>query len=330
MISNRGRTVSRGVCCAAVAVVVTVCGAGDPRAAPVPPQVVCWSLRDAFVAAGPPVGPGGRATGVVEIENACGRAVTARLLAGRTVTGADGMVGWSPRESEAGVLVLDGSEVTVAAGGTARVSFTFSVAADAVAGDHPLAVAAVDADGSRPAGAAVDTWRPIPLRVAGTVRAAVEITDVAGEYRPVRDPFAPGSAEIGFTVTNTGTVTVMGRVVAGLSGLYSTRILPDLATVPTVVLVPGASYTGTVRLSGVWPGVRFDAQVGFLPTDIGGVPVTFGEPGVVVAETMWALPVPQAALVVAAGSLLFAAALVRRRRHLRRAGAESGVPVRHM
>ncbi|NKY57010.1 hypothetical protein [Nocardia flavorosea] len=325
MLSTHRFTFVRAVLAGAV----LMCGLGGAGTAGAAPgdSPSCWSLRDpVFASSRGDLGPSERADGVVEIVNGCARPVTVRLSAGRTVTGPDGAIAWSDQGSAGGALTFERPEVVIAGGASEWVAVTVTAAADATPGDHPLAVGAVDAAMARVSGG-VDRWRPVPLRIAGALRPAVDITPVDGVYRPVPNPFAPGAAEIAYTVTNTGTVTVSGQVVAGLTGLYSRRVFPEPTDLPEVVLVPGASYHGSVRLDRVWPGVRFDAQVGFRPTDIGGIAVSYTEPGVVRGETMWALPFPQILVIALCGGVLFAGALARRRRHVRRAGATTAAAV---
>ncbi|WP_327147181.1 hypothetical protein [Nocardia sp. NBC_01329] len=277
--------------CATLAIALGGLGAGPAAAGPGDSGLPCWSLRDpVFADSRGELRPGERADGVVEIVNDCAAPVVVRLSAGRTVTGPDGEIAWSERASPGGSLIVSRPEITVAGGASEWVPVTVSAPAGVTPGDHPLAVGAAET-GAGPGSGGVDRWRPVPLRIAGPPRPAVEITPVTGTYRPVPNPLAPGAADITYTITNTGTVTVSGRLVASLTGLYSRRVFADPADLPDVVLVPGASYRGSVRVDRVWPGVRFDAQVGFRPTDVGGV-VSYSEPGVVGAEPIWALPVP--------------------------------------
>lgn len=283
-------------------------------------EAPCWALQDPALADGRrELAPGEQANGSIEIVNACARPVTVRLHVGGLVTSGDGTLAWSPSPPAGVTLTPAVPEVTVAPVASQWVPLTVSVPADATPGDYPFALGAagIRPDGVPPSG--VDWWRPAPLRVSGPLLAAIDITAVTATYRESLNPFRPGTARVGFTVVNTGTVTVTGRVVAGLTGLYSRRVLPDPAVLPTVVLLPGASYTGAIELPAVWPGVRFDAQAGFLPTNVGGTPVTFTEPGVVRAETLWAPPFAQLVLAVLIGTAWFVAALSRRNRHLRRA-----------
>ncbi|WP_446223101.1 hypothetical protein ACTWPB_25760 [Nocardia sp. IBHARD005] len=315
----RPSTAGRALLAVTLAVLGLLGGVALGGAATAQTAVPCWALQDPALDDGRrELQPGDQALGGIEIVNACSRPVTVRLRTGGLVTAADGALAWSP-EPPAGVRVVPMvPEVTVGAVASLRVPFTVTVPAGTTPGDYPFALGAAGVQpGDSPS--AVDWWRPAPLRVSGPLRAAIEITAVTGHYRPSLDPFGPGSATVGFTVVNTGTVTVAGRVIAGLTGLYSRRVLPDPADLPAVVLVPGAAYHGSIDLPAVWPGVRFDAQAGFLPSDVGGTSVTFTEPGVVRAETLWAVPFAQLVLAVLLGSVLFFAALARRNRHMRRA-----------
>ncbi|MFR9749918.1 hypothetical protein ACL02S_02660 [Nocardia sp. 004] len=311
--------------CAVLMATLVGCGAlgstAPARPQPAEESYPCLSLRDpSYAQVRSELWPGERVSGVVELVNGCARPVVAQLRTGRTGTGADGAMAWSPEPSGAGALTVEHTEVIVAAGASEWVPFTVSAAVDAAPGDHPLALGAVRDPADRPAGV-VDTWRPVPLRIAGALRPAVEITSMTGVYEPNLNPFEPGSAEIGFTVTNTGSVTMSGYFLAGLEGLYRRWVLPDPTALPMVVLVPGASYSGIVRLPEVWPGVRFDTQIAFLPPDSDGATVSLDRPEVLRAETLWALPFAQMVLAVLVGTVLFVAAVVRHNRYRRRAVA---------
>lgn len=276
----------------------------------------CWVMDvPVYAEARDSMAAGTQLDATVRIVNGCSHPVVLTLRSGRTVTGDDGAPAWSPLVDAAGSARFDREQVTVEPGGSEVVGVTVSAASDAEPGDHPLAVSAAEAD----APANPVRWQSIPLRVDGEQRQRVEIGDIAAAYHSRLNPFAPGSADIAFTVANTGTATISGQVLAGLGGLYSLRADADFAHAPTVVLVPGAIYRGSVRIDRVWPAVRFDAQVGFRPTAISGSPVDYATPAVQNERTLWALPVGQILVAILLGTTLFVLALARRDRHLRRA-----------
>ncbi|MCX0272945.1 hypothetical protein NLM24_19995 [Nocardia zapadnayensis] len=69
-----------------------------------------------------------------------------------------------------------------------------------------------------------------------------------------------------------------------------------------------AGLAGVVLVCGLVAAAGAAASA---PGEIGGVAVSYTEPGVVRGETMWALPFPQMLMIALCGAVLFVAALAR-------------------
>lgn len=220
--------------------------------------------------------------------------------------------------------------LTVGPGETAEVPFTIAVPDDATPGDYAGAVITSLAQGDQDAGITVDRRLGIrvDLRVGGELAPSLAVEDPQVRYHGTANPAGTGTADVSWTLHNTGNTVVSAQqsaTVSGPFGLLAVDAASDaLAAAPD--LLPGESWTVTVPVTGVAPAIRLGADVTVTPvlTDAAGSTSALA-PVYAVART-WAVPWMTLAvvlLVLAAAVLL--PRLARRRRRVRAAAEDRRV-----
>jgi hypothetical protein len=200
---------------------------------------------------------------------------------------------------------------------TRFIPFTVTVPKTAYVGDHlagviASTVSAGQAPGDR--GADIKLEQRVALRlgvrVAGELTPELTVENVSATYAGTLNPFGKGTAEVTYTVRNTGNVRLGGRQevkVRGLTGpTVSAGNLPDIP-----LLLPGGSASVTVPVADIVPLVYLTASVTVQVLAPAGdanppAPVATG------STTFWA--VPWTLLAVFLGILLLGGWLWRRRR----------------
>lgn len=171
-----------------------------------------------------------------------------------------------------GGLDADG-RLALQPGETRVLPVTVTVPADATPGDHPAGIVA----GVTTADAVSVSHRigvRLHLRVAGEVRPELSVTDVRTTFAPSWVPFAPGTAEVSYRVSNEGNVRVGAapRIAAG--GPFG--LGAATATGEQRELLPGESVTQTVSLAAL--------PVVLLAGDLHVAPVALGEDALPAAD----------------------------------------------
>ncbi|MEU3827178.1 DUF916 domain-containing protein [Streptomyces sp. SID486] len=258
--------------------------------------------------------PGQTLTDRVAVQNKTGRPLTFRLYAADAynTTRDGGFAVRTLREHMRGVGAWARpakTRVTVPAHRTVTVPFTLRVPDDAVPGDHPGAVVALDeriapGSGKLALGVQRAVGARVYLRVGGPTLPALSVEHVrVSHHQPLVPGLGDSTATISYTLRNTGNVTLAPRVELTARGLFGRTLLDrDLARVPAELL-PGQR----VRLTETWRGApQFDR---------GDVTLTASAPGTrqSAGAGFLALPWLMVALVLAAGALT-GALLVRARR----------------
>jgi hypothetical protein len=204
--------------------------------------------------------------------------------------------------------------ITVAPGERVEVPFTLTVPADATAGDHSGAIVTSLLTGAGDGGVAVDRRLGVRIHtlVFGDLVAGLAVDDLTVDYEGSAVPFAPGTAVVRFTLTNTGNTRVAADQVVRVRGPWGLGTV-TLPTTRTPELLPGASLPVAVPVDGVPALVGLTADVALAPAAVGasGVPV---DP-VAASSQGTALSWPTLAVLV----LLVAAVAVLRRLAARRA-----------
>ena len=102
------------------------------------------------------------------------------------------------------------------------------------------------------------------IRVAGTLRSALTVSNLSASFHARPDPFSAGSTTVSYTVTNTGNVSLGAGQTLTVSGLFgSTGSAVHLSAVP--VLLPGSSFPVKVEVAGVRPEIFMHANVTLTP-----------------------------------------------------------------
>ncbi|CAN3700634.1 hypothetical protein MMX123_00622 [Microbacterium sp. MM2322] len=222
----------------------------------------------------------------------------------------------SDRESvDAGLWIDLPDTVTVGPNATVVVPFTTTVPEGAIPGDHAAGIAAsvtsagTDASGSE-VGVESRVGFRLMTRVTGDIVPSFSVTGVDSAYDMTWNPFRPGSARTTFTVSNTGNASLQ---LGGTVGAGTGSAVFPVEGAPRQELLPGESRTFAVAVSDVWPTVFVPGSVDLAPTarDLGDNPVAVS-PGSASAP-LWAIPVPQALVLLGIGFIV-AALFWRRRR----------------
>ncbi|MFI6317472.1 hypothetical protein ACIBG8_08125 [Nonomuraea sp. NPDC050556] len=201
----------------------------------------------------------------------------------------------APTDGGAWVEVPD--KVMIAAGATSVVPVTVSIPRNATPGDHPVGVTASLDTVSGQVRVQNRVGVRMNIRVTGEYVAKLTVSGVRAEYTGSWNPFAAGSVEVTYTVTNAGNV----RVVTDNSILTSTIAgdsrQADTSAVRAREIMPGASRTFSAQVHGAWPLGPIGATISAVPS-LAGKPL----PGVTAQRaaavvTLWALPWSQLALV---------------------------------
>jgi hypothetical protein len=281
----------------------------SPTAAP---ATVTWTVQPATAA-----GPDGRRW--IERTLDPGQQVTEHLAVRNlgdatavfTLSAADGyltdkgrfnMLPSDRKSVDGGTWITVPAAVTVRPGGTAVVPFTITVPAGVTPGDHPAGVAASIAGAQGTVQVESRVGFRLLLRASGTLRPELTAGRIETTYERSWNPLSPGRLQISYTVANTGNVRVQtrARITAGTG----------TATADLGELLPTGSRTTQTRVDGVWGLGRLRTTVQLEPTVAGE---TVSRPAATVTVTTWVVPWPQMLPLVAAGLLLVAWRLRRRR-----------------
>ncbi|GAA1937867.1 DUF916 domain-containing protein [Agromyces allii] len=247
--------------------------------------------------------PGATATEHLVVRNLGEEEVRFTLTAADgylTSTGRFNMLPSDQVSVDAGSWISLDPDVVVPAGGSSVVPFTVTVPDDATPGDHAAGVAASITALSRGDGATVGVESRVGFRVTTRVTGEIApgLTVVGdGGYRISWNPFAPGSAEVTAELANTGnvrlavdpTLTSGGRSISA-GGLGSGQ---------TTELLPGDRRTVRFAVPEVWPLGPIALPVRVEATTVGPDGTGSALEPVSRTVTVWALPLPQLAVLLA-------------------------------
>nr|BFE60887.1 DUF916 domain-containing protein [Dactylosporangium thailandense] len=207
-------------------------------------------------------------------------------------------------------------KVSVGAKETKVVPFTINAPRDAAPGDHPAGIAAT----LMTAGGTVNVESRVGFRVmmraTGTLTAALAVSDLTARYKRSWNPLSAGAVQVSYTVKNAGNVTVTGTGHVTVDELFG--LAGHDASGGVEEILPGGSRPAEARVGGVWGLGALRTTVRVTPAVQGGDSSGAEIRSASASVTVWTLPWPQLALVVALAVLLLAArtAVRRRRRRL--------------
>ncbi|GGR13756.1 DUF916 domain-containing protein [Agromyces mediolanus] len=235
-----------------------------------------------------------------------------------TPSGRFNMLASDAESVDAGTWIALPETVEVAAGGTAVVPFTVTVPERATPGDHAAGVAASITSVAEGDGATLGVESRVGFRVMTRVSGELEpglAVAAGGGYRLSWNPFAPGAIELSAELENTGNVRLALDPSAEAGG--ARRTADGVAEGQRVELLPGERRTVRFTMPAVWPTVLAGAVLRVEGGAIDPSGEAAGIDPVVREVTIWALPVPQLAVLAGAALLALGILLGRRRSRAR-------------
>ena len=247
----------------ALAVVAPLAASAAPAEGEEAP--VTWSVEPIASAAGDrglfeyAVEPGTQITDTIVISN-FGTADAAFLIYATDAindfeTGAFGLLTRDEKPVDVGSwITLDIDTITLAPGAEARVPFQLLVPSDAEPGDHVAGIVASVLSDDTTEGEAVALEQRVGSRVyltvAGVPDVGVEAVGLVSGFAPSLNPFAPGTLDLDYAVTNTGNLRldVTQEIdVTGPFGIPLGTITPE----PVSNILPGQSVHVTAQAPAV-------------------------------------------------------------------------------
>lgn len=289
----------------------------DPGADPDAPETVTtWAVRPA-TEAGPDqrswieaeVEPGEKLTEYLAVSNFGKEPVTFSLVAADglfTQTGRFTILPDDQPSTGAGTWIDLSDSVEVVAGATVVVPFTVTVPENATPGDHAAGVAAgiMTKSGANSSGVSVNSrvgFR-VMLSVAGEEKPALALSDVELQYEQSWNPFEPGDVSVSAGVENAGNTWLKTALQAQASG--------SAIELGAKELLPGDAFAVSSKVKEVWP-------LGFVTVEVtatGAGREDGAQPTVVSEEyTVWAIPIPQLAVLLGLGLMVGGLVLARGR-----------------
>jgi hypothetical protein len=223
------------------------------------------------------------------------RQASTDLGAWTSIDGAASACDDSDDEAEAACAAGLGIELTLGPGQRADIPFTIAVPHEATPGDHAAGIVAshvTQATGE--GGAAVSRENRVGarvyVRVDGALSPGLAVSGAVTDYEGGWNPFAGGTAVVGFDLINGGNVRLDAAPTVSLTGPFGI----DLGTVelPAVDdLVPGGRGHVQAELPGVPPLLLLFADISVAPLPASAAAADDPLPAPVASSAMaWAMP----------------------------------------
>ncbi len=237
------------------------------------------------------------------VRNLGDRDVTFSLTAADgyfTSTGRFNMLPADKTSVGAGMWISMDYTVTVVAGGAVVVPFTVTVPQNATPGDHAAGIAAsIHSEGAKDGtrlGVESRVGFRVMTRVKGEVKPGLGI-HAAASYETSWNPVEPGSADITVDLENTGNVRLSVDASITVNGGRSPAAGTEEAR--SLELLPGDRRTVRIHVRDVWP-----LGIITLPLTVsrGGIApdgATQALDPALESVTLWAIPWPQLAILIA-------------------------------
>ncbi|MDR1426833.1 MAG: DUF916 domain-containing protein [Bifidobacteriaceae bacterium] len=313
---------------------------------------VTWSVRPASES-GPDgrhvfdytVAPGQEILDWVSVTNFSARAATFQVYAADATTDYDTaaftLVGadqasadagaWTAVDENSSICASDpelgpadcgstvGFSVTLDPGEQREYPFSVQIPADAAPGDHAAGIVASFSSASEDSsGALINVAQRVGariyLRVDGPLTPGLAISGAVASYRDSFNPAGPGTAVIGFDLTDTGNTRLSAQPTVQITGPFGIRLGEARAAV-VANLMPGGTAHVTAEVSGVWPALLAFADVTVAPIAADGAPKSDPLPAAVTASARtWAVPWAALAVLAIIAGAVVGVVVVRRRR----------------
>ncbi len=286
-----------------------------------------WSVRPASTDAQPSrdnftlqAAPGATVTDALTVTNYGDDGITLSVYAADAFTTDSGQLDVLPRaetSSQLGAWIsVQEDELTLTAGETTDVPFSFTVPPNATPGDYSAGIVTSltsSADGS----VSIDRRLGIriQLRVEGPLHPQLSIVDAQLHYTGSWNPFSAGSATATYTIRNGGNTRSAANQRLTVTGPFGLAPVEATSLQPIPELLPGEEWTITQDAGDVLPLLWATANVGLAPVAPPGLDSSVVADATTVSFGAWAVPWAQLVLLALIAVMVTRAVLVRRRRH---------------
>jgi hypothetical protein len=215
------------------------------------------------------------------------------------LSNADGSVGFQPRTerpSDAGSWITihtpnNRPAIVVKPRSTTILPFHIQIPAQATPGDHVAGlITSLTSKVKGPSSNTAFEQRValrVFIRISGPLQPKLVIEQLRTTYHPTLNPFGHGSVTVSYTVRNAGNVILGGHQNVKISGLLNSRQPKALADVP--LLLPGATYSTSMRIGRLWPTFSLTGSVRITPVAQPGM-VDPGLRDFTAKKDFWAIP----------------------------------------
>lgn len=236
-----------------------------------------------------------------------------------TPTGRFSMLSADTPSTQSGTWISVTDRVSLAAGEQIILPFTVSVPANATPGDHAAGIAAsIHSEGTSADGTSVGVDSRVGFRVLtrvdGELAPRLDLAKLAASYETNWNPFGAGTVRVDWSAMNEGNT----RLTAASDITISSFGVPITST-PGVIdgteLLPGDERRLSATVSQAWPLGPLTVAVAAYPAAVPDGDEDFTP--VVRTFIVWALPWPQALVLLALLLIVGSLVLGRRRQHAR-------------
>ncbi|MFJ6652006.1 WxL protein peptidoglycan domain-containing protein [Microbacterium sp. NPDC091313] len=323
----------------AVSAIVATAAAPAAAASADTSGALTWGVRTADTAQGDgrqnfayTVDPGDRLDDALVVSNHDDAPLELDVYAADGFTTQSGQLDLLPRaEDSTGIgtwISVSTGRITIPPGETAQVPFRVSVPANASPGDYLGGIVTSLPQPEQAEGIAVDRRLGIrvQMRVGGALAPSLAVEDLTVGYEPSLNPFAGATANVEYTVRNTGNTRLSALQSVAVSGPFGLlrADLPGVDEVPD--LLPGDTWHVSARTDALVPLFWTTVDVTLAPRGPAGF-AGAGDPALSTTSAgMLTIPVGQLALLVVVAALATGTVLaVRRSRRRRRAAEEARI-----
>jgi hypothetical protein len=259
------------------------------------------------------LGPGVKRTDFVAVVNYAAKPITLTVGVADLGNNADGSLAVgadkaSATDAGSWITIKHAPQITVPAQsnkgpGRIEIPFAITVPVKVTPGDHGAALFATLTTTSTGKGANVELNQRVGarvlIRVPGPLTPGIVIRDLSASYSQSWNPIHAGTAQVKYTIVNTGNVILGAKQSVSISGWFGTHVTAPAKSAPEIpLLLPGKSATLSYAVNGVWPAFRQSLKVTVTPLVQPSDTATVHVSPVSASTTFWAIPLVLIAIFV--------------------------------